>query len=820
MPLRTITLTNGPLSVSRMNSHNREKPATSIARLTSQFGSFLAQRLWVVLLSLLLIGVLILCNFLLLDKVLLYKDVGADSINDTYPYFVHLSDYIRREGLPSWSFCVGMGQSLFYLTGNLIWEPVIWLPREMIAHALVYQHLFKTLIAGLLFFRFLQLRGLTFYASLLGSLLLGFSSYMCMGGCWIVSADEVVGFTFLLFAIEEAISRARWIYLPIAVALVGLITVFHLYLSAVLLCLYVPTRLFEIHGWRPMELFSACARLAILAVLGIGLAAVICFGSAHAVLNTPRGSGTIGNFTWGPTPSVFQLESPLYYVTAALRPFSTDILGTGDDFRGWVNYFEAPITYCGLLCLLMLPQAFVGASRRQRLVYGLFLSFVTVPVIFPWFRYLFWAFEGGYFRTFSLFSVLGIITLSMTAFSRYTEHKPFNLWILGASLLLLLSVLFFPGHEIQRVISEQLRWIVGIFLILYAALLVLGQIAKRQTVAGTIILFLAAIELIYFDRITVDRPTVTKQELRERVGFNDGTLDAVRDLKANDGSFFRITKTWSSGPATRVSYNDAMVFDYYGTTSYSSFNSLDYVRFLLAVDAISSVDIPTDAQWSLGLVGHPLLSIFACEKYILTNDLVPFERAEQFELVRRYGTIGAFRYKLFLPFGLAFDHYIREDIFSQLPSSIKAEALLHAAVLSAQIAGNKPEIPELSSEGLKEEMSKIPVPDALIERRATAMNIHSFGQTRIDGTIRVNQNGIVVFQTPFDAGWHAFSDGRATATFRVDAGLLGIALESGEHRIELRYRPPLLYAGAAVTVMSCGILFLSLWRWPRIRLFS
>jgi hypothetical protein len=803
-----------------MNSHKPETPAISIGRLTSQFDSFSAQRLWLVLLSLLLIGVFVFCNFLLLDKVLLYKDVGADSINDTYPYFVHLSDYIRREGLPSWSFCVGMGQSLFYLTGNLIWEPVIWLPREMIAHALVYQHLFKTLIAGLLFFRFLQLRGLTFYGSLLGSLLLGFSSYMCMGSCWVMSGDEIVGFTFLLLAIEEAISGGRWLYIPVAVALLGLITVFHLYLSAVLLCLYIPTRLFELHGWRPVELCNACIRLAGFAFLGVGLAAVVCFGSAHSVLNSPRGSGTIGNFTWGPTPSVFQLESPLYYVTAALRPFSTDMLGTGDDFRGWVNYFEAPITYCGLLCLLMLPQAFVGASRRQRLVYGLFLSFAIVPVIFPWFRYLFWAFEGGYFRAFSLFSVLGIITLSMTAFSRYTEQKPFNLWILGASLLLLLTVLYFSGHQIQSGISEQLRRTVGILLILYAALLVVGQITKRQGVAATIILLLAAIELIYFDRITVNRPTVTKQELRERVGFNDGTLDAVRDVKASDSSFFRITKTWSSGPATRVSYNDAMVFDYYGTASYSSFNSLDYVKFLLAVDAISSVDIPTDAQWSLGLVGHPLLSIFACEKYILTNDPAPFERAEQFELVGRYGTIGLFRYKLFLPFGLVFDQYIPEDIFSQLPSSTKAEALLHAAVLSPQTAANKPEISQLSLEGLKQEISKIAVPDALVERRASAMNIESFGQTRIDGTIRVNQNGIVVFQTPFDAGWHAFSDGRTTPTFRVDGGLLGIALKNGEHRIELRYQPPLLYAGAAVTVLSCGILFLSLWRWPRIRLLS
>src|SRR6516162_6971883 len=319
-----------------MNSHNSEKPAIPIALPKSQFDTPSGLGLWTILLvglSLLVVGVLVFSNFLLLDKVLLYKDVGADSVNDSYPYFVHLSDYIRREGLPSWSFYVGMGQSLFYLTGSLIWEPVIWLPREVIPRILVFQHLFKSLIAGLLFFRFLQLRGLTLTASLLGSLLLAFSSYMCMGSCWVVSADETVGFTFLLLAIEEAISGDRWIYIPVAVALVGLINVFHFYLVAVLLCLYVPARLFEIHGWRPAELCSACTRLALFALLGVGLAAVICFGSAQSILNSPRGSGTIGNFTWARTPAVFQLESAPYYVTAALRPFSADMLGAGDDFR-------------------------------------------------------------------------------------------------------------------------------------------------------------------------------------------------------------------------------------------------------------------------------------------------------------------------------------------------------------------------------------------------------------------------------------------------------------------------------------------------------
>jgi uncharacterized membrane protein YfhO len=119
-----------------------------------------------------------------------------------------------------------------------------------------------------------------------------------------------------------------------------------------------------------------------------------------------------------------------------------------------------------------------------------------------------------------------------------------------------------------------------------------------------------------------------------------------------------------------------------------------------------------------------------------------------------------------------------------------------------------------------QQMRQGSIPDALAERRATAMNLQSFKQTRIDGTIRVNQHGIVVFQTPFDAGWHAFSDGRPIPTLKVDGGLLGLALKDGEHRIELRYQPPLLYAGAAVTFVSFGVLLLSLWKWPRIRLLN
>ena len=77
----------------------------------------------------------------------------------------------------------------------------------------------------------------------------------------------------------------------------------------------------------------------------------------------------------------------------------------------------------------------------------------------------------------------------------------------------------FPSHEVQLLIDKHLKQTGAIFLVVYTGLLIAGQIAKRQSITGAIILFLAAIELVHFDRITVNRPTVTKQELRERVAL-------------------------------------------------------------------------------------------------------------------------------------------------------------------------------------------------------------------------------------------------------------------------------------------------------------
>jgi uncharacterized membrane protein YfhO len=773
----------------------------------------------VVTLALVVLWLLVYEHFIFGGGTLLYKDVGVDSINIYYPRYVLVSDYIRDEGIPSWSFRVGMGQNIFSSLSALLISPVVWLAKEAIARALVYQHLLYVLLSGLLFALFLANRGLTFASCLLGALLLSFSAYMCMGSCWYFHADEVVCFTFLLFAAEQAASRGRWIYLVPAVTIVGFLGAFHLYLAALFLCFYVPARLIERFAWQPLPILRTSALLATAALLGVGLGAILSLSSFYGLVNSPRGAGPTSLVGQLSSKPIFGWESSLHYMTAVLRPFGNDLIGTGNDFRGWQNYLEAPMTYCGLVCLVIFPQIFVGSTLRHRILYGFFFGVILVTAVFPWFRYLFWAFQGDYYRTLSLFTVFGIITLGMTAFSRYIEGGRLNLWVLGSTIFLLISILYFPLSAFQSLISPPLRVAATVFLVSYAILLAVGQLVKRPQIVGWIIVALAAIEIVYFDQITVaNRPTVTKTELDERTGYNDETVDAVRDINARDKSFFRIRKNRGSGPGMLESLNDAMVFGYYGTSSYSSFNNLNYIKFLMAVGAMSESDLATDTRWSYGLVEYPLLSTFACEKYVLTNNPVPLETAEYYEFVRRYGNKYLFRNQLFLPLGLSFGYYITEDMFLQLPQWAKPLALLNAVVLSNKDAADEPGPSPLTMGDIKYQVIETSLPDIATKRRSTALNIRSFRQTRIDGTIQLDQRSVLVLQTPFDRGWHAFQDGRAAQVLKADFGLLGVVLNAGQHTVELRYRPPFLYAGAAVSFVSLLIFAASLWRWPRIRL--
>jgi uncharacterized membrane protein YfhO len=767
-------------------------------------------------LILLCVGLAIFWRFVFGDGLLLYRDIGSDSLTSYYADFVHLSKYIRTDGFPSWSFHIGMGQDLAYATGFLFLEPVTWLPARFIAQALVFQHLLKMLVAGLLFFRFLQLQRAPAPVAVLGSLVVAFSAYMTMGSCCSLFQEEVLVFTALLLGVEIALRRGRWLLLVFSVALVGLINPFHLYLCALFLVCYVPLRISARSGWEPGLILKRSLALAALSALGVALAAMITLPYLKVVLDSPRGAGATNSLPVLASLPVFSLESAAHYVTALLRPFCNEFLGTGDAFRAWQTYIEAPQTYCGLICLLLLPQALLCGTRRHRVVVALFLVWLIVPTAFPWFRYLFWLFKGPYYRTYSLFCVLGIVTLSLFALRHYLEGKTFSVWLLVGWAVVLVGVLFLPFAPLQNLIDPGLRVAVIVCLFLYVTILLVGRLTNRRTLAVYLVVVVTGAELIYFNRISVaDRKFIKKNELVEGIAARADAVQAVADLQRDDNSFFRTTSLMAGEQGIVSDLNDAMLLGYYGTSSYSSFNDSNYIRFLAAIEAMPS-NQEIDTRWAVGLAGNFIPSMFAGEKYALVEDPQPFQRVPQYELIRSYGNRSLFRNTLSLPLGLSFTRYLPESEFLQLPRDGKEQVLLAVAVLDPASLGAVEGLKPVTAADLEKEFAASSIPAIVQQRRASALYLSSFAQSRLVGDVRLEQNGILVLQTPFNPGWRAFQDGQPVAVVRADAGLLALPVKAGEHRIELHYRNPWLLTGIAITGVSALLLALLLWRKPRL----
>jgi len=88
------------------------------------------------------------------------------------------------------------------------------------------------------------------------------------------------------------------------------------------------------------------------------------------------------------------------------------------------------------------------------------------------------------------------------------------------------------------------------------------------------------------------------------------------------------------------------------------------------------------------------------------------------------------------------------------------------------------------------------------DRRKEVLEMEEHGQNKIKGKISLTDSKIIFFSIPFDAGWTATVDGEEVRPMLANLGFLGLPLEPGEHRIELRFRIPYFFPGLLISLLS------------------
>jgi uncharacterized membrane protein YfhO len=82
------------------------------------------------------------------------------------------------------------------------------------------------------------------------------------------------------------------------------------------------------------------------------------------------------------------------------------------------------------------------------------------------------------------------------------------------------------------------------------------------------------------------------------------------------------------------------------------------------------------------------------------------------------------------------------------------------------------------------------------------MNISTFEDTYIKGTVNVEMVGLLYTSIPYDPGWSVKVDGKAVSRIKIANSLLAINLSKGEHTIELSFMPQGLLIGCTISALA------------------
>lgn len=624
-----------------------------------------------------LIGIISFKKYLFGDYLFYFKDIGSDSLNQVYPYTMHRINLLKEGFISKWSFYSGTGDDFLKIFPI---EPISWF-RNLLqviginifgANYLIFGRFpltffFHFLLSGIFAFYYFRSISVEKLYSILGALLITFSGFMVVGSSWSFSGQVIAGI-FLLFAFEQFFIKNRWYFFPIAFIYLSS-NIFILYIYSLFLFTYALFRFLSEKRLKTKNDFMLIGKMVGLAIWGVLMNSIKFVTGFLNLFFSPRVAGS-ASLSEALSSGKDIVSQAALFPTIILRTFSSDILGCGNNFQGWQNYFEAPMFYIGILSLVLFLQVFIHLDKRKKILFGVFLAFWTLVTFIPYLRHAYMAFTGDYFR-FGIDFIFPFILLlySIIALNKINENFKVNIPLLIGSSVFLILLLFFPYKSIPDfAIDEQIRKISVFMILVYSFFLFLMTKKQYQNIAKYGLLLFVVIELSFFSyKSYSDRVPVTKTEfLQNQGGYADGTIKAVDRIKSIDKTqFFRTEKDYQSGNAMHGSLNDAMAQGYYGTSSYSSFNNLNYVSFLEETAVILKGD-ESASRWISGLRHSPLLMTFANVKYLLSKKAEPDFLRFGYEIIDSIEGVKIMKNQYYLPFGYTYDKYVDFDDFKTL----------------------------------------------------------------------------------------------------------------------------------------------------------
>lgn len=88
----------------------------------------------------------------------------------------------------------------------------------------------------------------------------------------------------------------------------------------------------------------------------------------------------------------------------------------------------------------------------------------------------------------------------------------------------------------------------------------------------------------------------------------------------------------------------------------------------------------------------------------------------------------------------------------------------------------------------------------------SVLNIESFEDTDIKGTVDVKEDGILYTSIPYHKGFKVYVDGKKVDVVKVGNAMIGVNVKAGEHTVHITYRTYGLLTGSLLSMIGICVV--------------